>query len=99
MDKKKSEWLLTDNISGKYYSYRKWIVEEIYDDGKKRYVVEVAFPYANYVAIDIFNDSSTNEERLAIFNTLEEARDHILNSKQLIKRHMVEGYARIKKKD
>lgn len=91
--------MLTDNIIGKYYTYRKMIAEEIYDDGKKQYVVEVIWPYGGYVSIDIFHDSSTNEDRLAIFNTIEEAREHILNSRQLTKRSMVEAYVRVSKKD
>ena len=93
-EKLESEWQLTDNIGGKYYRYRKWIAEEIYDDGKKQYVVEVAWHYSACATIDIFHDFSTNEDRLAIFNTIEEAREHILNSRQLTKRHMVEGYVR-----
>lgn len=100
MDKKvETEWVLTDNINGKYYRYRKMIVEEIYDDEKKQYVVEVIYPHGGYVSIDVFHDPSTNEDRLAIFDTIEEAREHILNSRQLTKRSMVEAYVRVSKKD
>lgn len=77
------------------YRLRKRIMEEIFEDGKVRYAVELLYPHSNYAFPDVVHDNSINADRRAIFDTLEEAKEHIINS-TMLKRVVAAEYAYVK---
>lgn len=96
MDKKRRKWTSEYNPKMWNYRLRKRIMEEVFEDGKVRYAVEILYPHSTQAFLDVVHDHSTNADRLAIFDTLEEAKEYVINSIMPVKRVNVAEYAYIK---